>query len=134
RINETALRRELRMAGHSPKVPDGKRVSSLEMALSAIQKQHDVAYSGALAGCKAGLHEFDGHRVLVTESPRLITPADGDWPIIRALIEGALNDSEHEQSPFVYGWLKIAVEALFAGHRRPGQALVLAGVHDCGKS
>jgi hypothetical protein len=33
----------------------------------------------------------------------------------------------------LYGWLKISYETVRARERRPGQAIVLAGVHDCGK-
>ena len=134
RINETSVRRELRMQGCSNQIPDGGHVSPLDVSLSTIQKRHDVAYAGPLAGYRAGLHDIEGKRVLVTESPRLIEPALGDWPTIRALIERLLHDGEHDQTPYLYGWLKIAIEALRAGHRRPGQALVIAGPHDCGKS
>lgn len=134
RTNETSVRRELKIAGYSANVSEGKCVSPLDEALSAIQKTQDVAFAGPLAGYKAGLHKFDGRRVLVTDSPRLIEPAQGDWPTLRALVEGLLKDGEHDQTPYLYGWLKIAVEALRAGHRRAGQALVLAGPPDCGKS
>ena len=53
---------------------------------------------------------------------------------MNALIDGLLNDQQVDQHPYLYGWLKIGYETLRAGERRPGQALVLTGVHDCGKS
>ena len=134
RINETSVRRELKFAGYSANVPEGKSFSLLDEALSAIQKTQDIAYAGPLAGYKAGLYTFDGRRVLVTDSPRLIEPAQGDWPKLRALVEGLLKDGEHDQTPYFYGWLKIAMEALRAGHVRPGQVLAFAGPHGCGKS
>src|SRR4030095_11750743 len=39
-----------------------------------------------------------------------------------------------DQVRYLYGWLKIAYDAVRARVRRPGQGLVLAGVRDCGKS
>ena len=134
RINESGARLQLRMCGYSAKVPEKKCVSPLEVALSAIQKTQDVSYAGPLAGYGAGIYSFDGLRVLVTDSPRMIEPAQGDWPTIRALVEGLLRDGEHDQTPYFYGWLKIAVTALRASHRRPGQLLAIAGPHGCGKS
>jgi hypothetical protein len=38
------------------------------------------------------------------------------------------------QADYVYGWLKVALEYLRENKRGPGQALVLAGEHDTGKS
>jgi hypothetical protein len=102
--------------------------------LIEIQQKADVHYAGALAGYSTGIYDMGERRVLVTESPCLIEPKPGGWPTLRAVIEGLLHDQESDQRPYLLGWLKIGYEALRAGERRPGQALVLAGVHDCGKS
>jgi len=60
-------------------------------------------------------------RILVTESPKLIEPAAGAWPTLDAFLQGLLLDEARDQRPFLFGWLKVAVEALRQGHRRPGK-------------
>ena len=133
-LNETQFKRMLRHGGVSPKVLEGAYVSLLDLYLIDIQRKADVHYAGALAGYSAGVYEMGERRILVTESPRIIEPKSGQWSILNALIDGLLNDPQVDQRPYLYGWLKIGYETLRAGERRPGQALVLTGVHDCGKS
>ena len=133
-LNETQFKRMLRHGGVSPKVLEGAYVSLLDLHLIDIQRKADVHYAGALAGYSAGVYEMGERRILVTESPRIIEPKSGQWSILNAVIDGLLNDPQVDQRPYLYGWLKIGYETLRAGERRPGQALVLTGVHDCGKS
>ena len=133
-LNETQFKRMLRHEGVSPKVLEGAYVSLLDLYLIDIQRKADVHYAGALAGYSAGVYEMGERRILVTESPRIIEPKSGQWSILNAVINGLLNDPQVDQRPYLYGWLKIGYETLRAGERRPGQALVLTGVHDCGKS
>ena len=133
-LNETQFKRVLRQRGISPKVPEGSYVSPLDERLIEIQQTCDVHYAGALAGHAAAIYEMGERRILVTESPRVIKPKAGGWRILRAFIDGLLGDLQVDQRPFLYGWLKVGFEALRAAMRRPGQALVIAGVHDCGKS
>ena len=133
-INETQVKRILRQRGISPKVPEGSYVSALDERLIEIQQNCDVQYAGALAGHTAGVHEMGERRILVTESPRIIEPKPGEWGTLHAVIEGLLQDPQFDQRPYLYGWLKVSYETLRAGERRPGQCLVLSGVHNCGKS
>jgi hypothetical protein len=130
-VNETSLKRQLKACGFSASVPKGERLSALDRRLIEIQLNRDVAYAGPLAGYKMGLIEICGERILVTRSPKLITPVNGEWPTIRKLQENLFGQ---DQLPYVRGWEKIAVESLRAGHLRPGQILVLAGETGCGKS
>jgi len=133
-VNETQINRTLRASGVSPKRPEGCHVSPLDERLLEIQAKMDVHYAGPLAGYQAGAFMVGEKRILVTESPRLVTPAPGEWPILHQLIEGLLADGNCDQRPYFYGWVKVAVEALAQGSIRPGQTLALCGPHDCGKS
>lgn len=133
-LNETQFKRVLRQRGVSPKVPEGAYVSALDESLIDIQQRCDVHYAGALAGYKSGVYDIGERRILVTESPSLLEAKSGDWQTLQAVISGLLGDAQFDQAPYLYGWLKVAFETLRAGGRRPGQALVLAGVHGCGKS
>jgi hypothetical protein len=133
-LNETQFKRELRQGGVSPHMPKNSHVSPLDECLLSIQHHFDVHYAGPLAGYSKGIHSQGERRILVTESPRIIKPSNGDWTTLHAVIEGLLKDEKFDQARYFYGWTKIAYEALLSGEPRPGQALVFAGVHDCGKS
>ena len=92
----------------------------------------DVELSAAsLAGYHKGIVEFRDKRLLILDSPVFIAAQPGDWTL---LSEFLLNLLGVNQVQYFYGWLKIALEALYNKKFRPGQALVLAGPKDCGKS
>ena len=133
-VTETGLKRLLRSAGVSAQVINGEPLSALDAAVLEITVGNNVAYAGPLAGYQSGVHEILGLRVLVTESPRLITPTPGEWPTIRGLLAGMFLDDDFDQSLYLFGWLKVALGALYAGEDRPGQAMVIAGPANCGKS
>jgi hypothetical protein len=132
--NETQVSRVLRKAGFSRKIRDNEFVSPLDEELIEIQEEKDVQYSGPLAGFGDGMHEIHGRRILVTESPRLIEPVQGEWPILRQLFDGILCADGIDQRPYFFGWLKVAIEALRARKRRPGQVVVFCGKAQGGKS
>ena len=96
-------------------------MSPLDGTINEIQVEKDVAYAGALAGYKQGILEAYGNRILVTTAPKLIEPREGNFPTISALIRNLLYDPNRDQQPFVFGWLKLAVESLQSGQHRPGQ-------------
>jgi hypothetical protein len=59
-------------------------------ALEWVQCCNHIAYAGPLAGHKAGVHEINGERILVTNSPKLIEPVRGGWVTPDMLIRGLL--------------------------------------------
>ena len=99
-----------------------------------VQNERNVHYAGPLAGKRVGVYPVQGRRILVTDSFHLIEPAAGDWPTLRAVIEGLLHTADVDQTPMLYAWLKVGIEALRKGEARPGHAVILAGPSDCGKS
>lgn len=89
----------------------------------------------ALAGYKAGVHDFPSGKAIVKTSARIIAPVapplpmpkEGAFPVVRAVIEDRLGP---KQSPYFHSWLKFSYEALTQGspgNFRPGQALVFSG-------
>lgn len=124
----------LRNSGVSNRCPEGEYVSPLEKRIVHIQTECDVDYAGPLAGWRKGSHNICGNRILVTTEAALITPEAGECPNIDAVIDNLFLDGEHDQRPYVLGWLKVALEALYARRLRPGQALIIAGERGCGKS
>ena len=85
-------------------------------------------------GYSEGIHLDGDRRLLITKGPSLITPQVGRWPMLEALFQRMFVADGVDQQPFVFGWLKSAVESLRRGVRRPGQVLVLAGPVGSGKS
>lgn len=109
----------------------------IDAALCRIQTRHFVHFAGPLAGMARGLHEASGSKVLVTTSPAIIPAAPGEWPTLRAVIDGLLGadpEAGENQVKVFLGWLKFARESVMTGRRRPGQVMALAGPRNCGKS
>jgi hypothetical protein len=116
------------------KLPRKERQWLVKSFLVDCIRQRSVAFAGPIAGQYAGLTEFHGRKVLVTESPVLIEPRKGVWPLWNAFLKALFEDPSTDQRLYYYGWLKTAVVALREKKRRPGQCLVVAGPKDCGKS
>ena len=131
--NETSVKRILKSLGFLA-ATNSIPLSDLDRGVMNIQSTQNVSYAGPLAGYAKGLARINGSNILITTSPRLIQPMAGKWPIIDGLLEGMLNDAIQDQRPYLYGWLKIGIEALRQGKTRPGQALCFAGEADSGKS
>ena len=133
-VNETSLRRRLRGAGLRLKAAEGELLSEVNAKLIEIQDHCDLAYAGPLAGHRSGPIEISGNRILVTSSPKLIEPQKGEWKMLSGILDNLLIDGDYDQRDYVLGWLKVSYEALRARVLRPGQAMVLAGPKNCGKS
>jgi hypothetical protein len=115
----------------SSKRETGASHSDMEEALWRINQRCQVGYGGKLAGYRPGVYEQHGEMILVTDGPRLIEPKEGSFPVIHKFLTGLLGE---KQRPYFDCWLKVAVEALVKQRIRPGQAFVVAGPRDCGKS
>jgi hypothetical protein len=133
-LTETQFRKELAYRGMNTRTQKGENISEADEFIIKLRDTRDIDYAGPLAGYKSGFYEINGNRVLVTESPKIITPAFGEWKTIESLIQGLLYDEKYDQPKFLYGWLKIAYESVSSGKLRPGQALAICGPHNCGKS
>lgn len=105
-----------------------------------IKKERTVPYIGKLAGYPVGVHESGGgESILITRSPKMIEPKQGEFPMLTDLIVKQLGD---EQTQCLYGWLKVFLEDIrgfLTGDfkrdaLRPGQVLILAGPAGCGKT
>jgi hypothetical protein len=130
RINDRSLQLRLRDAGFSREPNRNEELSPVERETLHIQQSHSVDYAAPLAGYRKGLYLTEGHRILVINSPVLIAPQPGSWATLDLVLSNLLG----QQTLYAYGWLKVALEFLRDNKRGPGQTLVLAGEHDCGKS
>ncbi len=137
RLAESMMRRELRLAGIGPKPPKDEIVSPMDRVLSYLTLNRNVAYAAPLAGHHAGLIESGGHKILVTESPQLIEPKSGPFPLLDGIVRGLFPPEDgigEIQLDTFCAWLRVAVDSLRAGKRQPGQALAIAGPVECGKT
>ena len=136
--SEAQLRRWLKQQGKSPvvNVKAGETLSEIEEMLIESESEKRVFYAGPLAGWPSGTHEMDGGLVLVTAQPKLLDPAPGEWPVLGELLENLLVDEESQvdQRPQFYGWLKHTLESLYNAWWSRGLCMVLAGDPECGKS
>ena len=113
-ITEAGVARKLRTQGVSERTDEDGTASPMDRLLVKIQANNVVHYAAPLAGYDKGVHKILGRRILVTESPRLIEPVPGEWPLLSQILENMLND-QHDQRPYFLGWLKVAIESLQIG-------------------
>jgi len=131
---ENQFKRYLRGRGYKATPGEYELTSDAEECMMDLIHEYDVDYTGPLAGYMKGIHEFNGLRILITAEPKIIDPAPGEWPLLRTIIDGLFADPEEDQVTYVMGWLKRSYESLIAHKFDPGQALVLAGPSNVGKS
>ncbi len=127
------------------KARDGETLSEAEQTLLWVMENRrvDVATT-ALAGYPSGIYDIQGQRVLVRSSPSPIVPVEGEWGMVKALIDAKLDlrtedEDGHgiDQTPYFHAWMKLSLDALWnggPGNFRPGQCLIFAGGRDVGKS
>jgi hypothetical protein len=96
-----------------------------------VRYHYNVRYAASLAGYRSGVYTMFGNTILVTDSPTIIHARRGAWPTLRKLFKGIWGEV---QLPYLYGWMKFGYEGLNGGKRRIGQALVMVGERDSGKS
>ena len=130
-VNERRLTSELLLRGYNPDFEDGDLIPEVAEAVNRIQKAHYADFVGKLAGWERGFYQTDNGRLLITESTKLIRPVEGDWGMLHEVLARMFGD---RQLPYLYGWLKTALEALHAHRPRTGQALVLCGPKNAGKN
>ncbi len=127
--------------GYNKTVKDSQGNTQADRAMLWLIQRRPVAYAGPLAGYRAGCHELEGVRILVTESPRIIRPEPGPFPTIRRLLETMLADEKHDQLTVFYLWSKESFATFWHRMEQPAPwtfrhcpALAIFGPRGCGKS
>lgn len=118
---------------------DKEGSSEITRALAFIQLRCIVAGAGPFLFRPPGLIEENGARVLNTSTVKVVQPSgvpevwgpDGRFPFISAILDGLFAP---EPLAHFLGWLKVAYESGFRMKPTPGQAIVLAGAVESGKS
>jgi hypothetical protein len=128
---EGRIRRFLKERGVSPVKPDNEPLSPIDTILNRIARGRVATWAGAIAGRFAGPIEDNGQLILVTESPRIIQAALGDWKTIQEIISNLFSE---EQLPVITSWMKLSYETYLSGIHRPGQACAFVGEPNSDKS
>ena len=117
---------------------DATKMSDLDLLLLHISLNCAVAFAGPLAGYKKGLIQNNGNEILVTRSFKIPSPVEGDWSVVKAVIDQQLGPTDADkidQRDFLYGWWQHSIECLLKGYKKNmGMCLTLAGSKGCGKS
>ena len=135
-MDEKSISRWLLDKGVSGKVAEGARQSQLAESLLGIQTKKTIDADMPLAGYLKGVRRIGDARILVAREANQISAVKGDWDLVRDLVEALLKDVDGSMTPVYvfYEWTKIFLDCLETEIFRNGQALVLAGPIDCGKS
>lgn len=135
-VSETGLVRHLKEDGYCPKPIKDSILTATDREILDIQKNFTVDYAGPIAGWNKGYHELYGKRVLITSSPKLLVPIEGDWSLFSACLDALLGRVEHGRIQ-VLTWKandKLFLECLYGQFYRPGAATFLIGGANAGKS
>jgi hypothetical protein len=103
-----------------------------DQAIIEITEDGQVFQAANVVGYKSGVYrDRSGNPYLILQSHNLITPVEGDWPLIREITESMFGPI---QTLYLYGWLQWAYLAYETRSLAPGQLLVMVGPVNCGKT
>ena len=131
RISKEAVMLFLISLGLSNRKPKKRMLSPAGEVLLEIQTCNNLDYVGPLAGYKSGFYAAGNLHMLVTESPNLVIPHPGTWPLIEIV---GTNLFGPVQWPYVLSWLKVSLEMVLTGTWQAGQAFVMCGPKQSGKN
>jgi len=131
-MDRCMIAKELARLGIEPKQHKNETLSEIDQFLLRTVKD-PVAYSGPLAGRRAGPIDHPNGRILVTQPCRPLQGIDAPCPDILEWLHQLTGRDERQFHTLLF-WLHLRRRALLNGTWRAGQLLVLAGPAGCGKS
>ena len=143
-IPKDQLMLELRAANFATKAKKGSNLSEMEQAILAISNQNRVDEIAPVVFSKERVVVSSGRRILNSSSIQPIEPAeDGDpslWPFIHEWINQMFADAtdsygkSRPATDYLYAWIKRFYGAVRDRRFCQGQALLLVGPTNKGKS
>ena len=105
--------------------------AEIEEFMAHLSNVNRVDYAGPVAGRKAGVREFNGTKILVTQDPQLVTPERGDWSGLSKIFERMFGP---EQIDYYYSWQKRVLQGVLSGNTLSVHFLALCGPVNSGKT
>ena len=99
--------------------------------LAHVSTTKRVDYAGPVAGRKAGIREFNGTKILVTQNPKLVTPERGDWSSLREIFERMFGA---DQIDYYYSWQKRVLKGVLSGNSISIHFFAMCGPVNSGKT
>lgn len=135
-VPEKQVLLELKRAGFSPRVRRGQPLSEIEAAILTIQNESRIDEVAPVVFSKEKVVVCNSHRILNSANLHPVEPAsDGDpkkWPFIHKWL-GQLFNTE-EALDYFYAWMQRFYLAVYNKQEAQGQALLLVGPTNKGKS
>ena len=130
---------ELRQSGFSPRPRRGQALSEVEAALVTIANDNRIDEIAPVVFSKERVVDYNSHRILNTANITPVEPAeDGDpskWPFLKDWLGQLFADEGKTPTLFYfYAWLKRFYSAVLNREFAQGQALLLVGPTNKGKS
>jgi hypothetical protein len=129
---------ELRQAGFSPRPRRGQPLSEMEAAVLTIAKQNRIDEVAPVVFSDERVVEYNSHRILNNANISPIQPAEhGDpnnWPFLDKWLSQLFANGATETKFYFYAWLKRFYMAVLQKEFVQGQALLLVGKTNKGKS
>lgn len=139
-IDTRQLQLELKRAGFTAKPRKGKPLSEIEQATLDIQNFNRVDEIAPVIFSKERVVHFNSAKILNTASLEPVGPdADGDpakWPFIYEWLNQLFADTQGKRPTveYFFAWMKRFYEAVATHQLTQGQALLLVGPTNKGKS
>jgi hypothetical protein len=136
-VNPSEMKNRLAAGGFPTYLSEYKRgmpavvKAELEDILRYISEENRIDYAGPLAGRKTGIREFNGTKILVTESPKLVIPEKGDWSGIRQIFERMFGP---DQIDYFYSWYKRVLKSVLSGNDMSLHFFAMCGPVNSGKT
>jgi hypothetical protein len=130
---------EFKQAGFSPKPRKNQPLSEVEAAILTVSNQNRVDEIAPVVFSKDRVVSYNGHRILNCSNINPVEPdSDGDpskWPFLSDWLGQLFVDSgERPTLEYFYSWLKRFYMAVLDKEFVQGQALLLVGATNKGKS
>jgi len=130
---------ELRQKGFSTKTKKGQSISEVDSAVLMVSNQNRVDEIAPVVFSNERLVTYNGHRILNNASNKAIQPADsGDpknWPFLHGWLSQLFSPAEDRPATdYFYSWMKRFYDAALNFKFQQGQALLLVGMTNKGKS
>tara|TARA_X000001382_G_scaffold31666_1_gene20574 strand:- start:1450 stop:3624 length:2175 start_codon:yes stop_codon:yes gene_type:complete len=129
---------ELRQEGYSTKRKKGKALSEVEAAIVTISNDNRIDEIAPVVFSNDRVVSYNSHRILNTANIEPIEAADdGDpskWPFLHKWLGQLFEDGKKPTIDYFYAWLKRFYLAVVNRKDDQGQALILVGPTNKGKS